>query len=303
MTLTIGIAGTGKMGSAMAHRLIAQGFSVIVWNRTRERCLPLQEAGALLASTPAELSASCDVVISSLTNEAALKDVYLQHSGLLDGPQKCELFIEMSTVRPATQVRLARAVQATGARFVECPVGGTVGPAREGKLLGLVGGAPQDLERARPVLEQLCRRLVHVGDVGHAATMKLAINLPLILSWQAVGEALALTRDSGLDPALVVDLLADSSGASTALRARSQVLLSALGGVRTVGAYDIDAMKKDLGAMLEEAQDKGLALPLTQQAAQCYGQSAQSGWGTIDGLAQAVYWNDNGAAEAAPSQH
>lgn len=96
MTLEIGLAGTGKMGSAMAHRLLAQGFTVTVWNRTRERCLPLQEAGARIASSPAELSASCDVVISSLTNEEALKTVYQQPGGLLEGTPKCGLFIEMS---------------------------------------------------------------------------------------------------------------------------------------------------------------------------------------------------------------
>ncbi len=290
MTLEIGLAGTGKMGSAMAHRLLTQGFTVTVWNRTRERCLPLQEAGARVASSPAELSASCDVVISSLTNEEALKAVYQQPGGLLEGSPKCGLFIEMSTVRPATQIELARTVRSAGARFVECPVGGTVGPAREGRLLGLVGGTADDVERARPVLEQLCRRLAHVGEVGHAAAMKLAINLPLILSWQALGEALLLTSDSGIDPALVVDLLADSSGATTALRGRSNVLLSALAGAQALGAYDIDAMRKDLDAMLDEARDRGLALPLTQEAAQCYARSAESGWGAVDGLAQAAYW-------------
>lgn len=295
MTLEIGLAGTGKMGSAMAHRLLAQGFTVTVWNRTRERCLPLQEAGARIASSSAELSASCDVVISSLTNEEALKAVYQQPGGLLESTPKCGLFIEMSTVRPATQIELARAVRSTGARFIECPVGGTVGPAREGRLLGLVGGAADDLERARPVLEQLCRRLVHVGEVGHAAAMKLAINLPLILSWQALGEALLLIRDSGIDPALVVDLLADSSGATTALRGRSNVLLSALAGAQALGAYDIDAMRKDLDAMLDEARDKGLALPLTQEAAHCYARSAESGWGAVDGLAQAAYWTRFGS--------
>lgn len=125
--------------------------------------------------------------------------------------------------------------------------------------------------------------------------MKLAINLPLILSWQALGEALLLTRDSGIDPALVVDLLADSSGATTALRGRSNVLLSALAGTQALGAYDIDAMRKDLDAMLDEARDKGLALPLTQGAAQCYARSAQSGWGAVDGLAQAAYWTRFGS--------
>lgn len=295
--ITVGIAGAGKMGSAIAQRLLEKGFSVSVWNRTSSRLQTLLQAGALAAQTPSALSQSCQVVISSLTDEAALDAVYRQPGGLLEpltSPStKRALFIEMSTVRPATQIHLCQAVQAAGARFVECPVGGTVGPAREGKLLGLVGGAPDDIERARPVLEALCRRLAHVGEVGSAAAMKLAINLPLILSWQAVGEALAVVRNCGLEPALMVDLLADSSGASTALRNRSAVLLAALSGDPTPGAYDVDTMRKDLNLLLQEAEQQGVSLPLTVQAAQCYDRSSASGWGSADGLAQAAYWRDH----------
>ena len=87
-----------------------------------------------------------------------------------------------------------------GAAFVECPVGGSTGPAREGKLFGLVGGAPADIARAMPVLEQLCRRIEHIGALGSGATMKLAVNLPLLVYWQALGEALAICKPLNLPP-------------------------------------------------------------------------------------------------------
>ena len=100
----------------------------------------------------------------------------------------------MSTVRPETEKALAAEVGAKGAALIECPVGGTVGPAMEGKLFGFVGGEASDVERARPILDDLCRRVEHVGAVGAGASVKLAINLPLLVYYQALGEALSLCR-------------------------------------------------------------------------------------------------------------
>src|SRR3970282_567858 len=100
-----------------------------------------------------------------------------------------KLFIEMSTVAPKVETELALKLHAKGAAFVECPVGGAIAPARQGKLLGLLGGNPTDAERAKPILNQLCRRLEHCGPVGTGATMKPAINLPLMGAWQAYAGA------------------------------------------------------------------------------------------------------------------
>src|SRR5258708_29262898 len=118
----------------------------------------------------------------------------------------------MSTGRPETEQRLAAKNREKGATQIECPVGGTVGPAKEAKLFGFVGGEAADVARARPLLGQLCRRVEHVGPIGAGANMKLAINLPLLVFWQAFGEALALCRPLGLDAARVVDIFADTSG-------------------------------------------------------------------------------------------
>jgi len=117
----------------------------------------------------------------------------------------------MSTVRPETERALAGKIRAKGAAMIECPVGGTIGPAKDGKLFGFVGGEAPDVARARPLLEQMCRRIEHVGPVGAGASMKLAINLPLLVFWQAFGEALALVRPLGLDAARLVDIFSDTS--------------------------------------------------------------------------------------------
>src|SRR4029453_8934956 len=164
--MQIGIGGIGKMGAAIAQRLIKVGHTVTVWNRSPDKVKPLAAAGAAVAATPADLASSSEAVITILTDAAAIDSVYMGPSGLLAPDVRGKLFIEMSTVRPQTEVALAGKVRAKGAALVECPVGGSTGPARQGKLIGLMGAEPADAARARPILEQLCRRLEHCGPIG-----------------------------------------------------------------------------------------------------------------------------------------
>src|SRR6266576_1228029 len=155
--MQIGIAGLGRMGAAIAGRLIEAGHTLSVWNRSTEKARPLEAAGAALARSPEELAAKVGTVITILTDAAAIQAVYDGPSGLLSSSVAGKLFIDMSTVRPQTEIDLAGRVGARGAGFVECPVGGTVGPARQGKLIGLMGADNGDAARAKPILEQLCR--------------------------------------------------------------------------------------------------------------------------------------------------
>src|SRR6266545_1687690 len=192
--MQIGIAGIGKMGAAIAQRLMEVGHKVTAWNRSAAKTKPLADAGAAVAATPTELANNAEAVITILTDAAAIDAVYNGASGLLSGDVRGKLFIEMSTVQPATTVALAEKVRGKGAALVECPVGGSTGPARQGKLLGLMGAEPADAARAKPILTQLCRRLEHCGPVGSGSAMKLAINLPLMVAWQAYGEAFSIAR-------------------------------------------------------------------------------------------------------------
>src|SRR5215467_1326783 len=140
----------------------------------------------------------------------------------------------------------AAKVRAKGAAFVECPVGGSVGPARTGKLIGLMGAEEPDAVRARPLLEQLCRRLEHAGPVGAGAVLKLAINMPLMIYWQALGETLALCRDVNVDPARLMDLFSDTSGGPNVLKVRGGPIADMLkGGEGGAATFDIDSCRKD----------------------------------------------------------
>jgi 3-hydroxyisobutyrate dehydrogenase len=293
--MRIGIAGVGRMGAAIAERLIGQGHAVTVWNRTAARTAPLKALGAGVAATPAELAAGVDAVVTILTDAAALDAVYSGAEGLLAGAVPGKLFIEMSTVRPGAEEALAERVRAAGAAFVECPVGGTVAPAKDGKLFGFAGGEAADVERARPVLDVLCRRVEHVGPVGAGARVKLAINLPLAVYWQALGEALALCRGVGLEGSRIVSIFADTSGAPNVLKARGDLVAKALDGAEMAGTFDIDGLRKDLGTMLAEAEGLGVALPVTEAARDAYDAASAAGLGRLDGAQQSAFWRERGA--------
>ena len=289
--MQIGIAGVGRMGAAIAARLMEAGHQVTVWNRSADKTKPLAAAGAKVAATPAALTRGAEAIVSILTDAAALDMVYGGPSGLLAGDAKGKLFIEMSTVQPAIVTALAEKVRAAGGAFVECPVGGTVGPARQGKLLGLMGAEPADAARAKPILDQLCRRLEHCGPVGSGAVMKLAINLPLMISWQAYGEAFALCRGLGFDGKRLLDLFADTSGANNALKNRAPMIAALFdGGDPGPVTFDIDSARKDLRSMLAEGKARGVELPLIERTLASFDEASRNGLGGRDGSNVAVYW-------------
>src|SRR4029079_5724634 len=251
----IGIAGIGNMGSNIGARLMEVGHKLTVWNRTAEKTKPLADAGAAVAKTPAELTSSVEVVISLLIDAAASDAVYHGPQGLLAGDAKGKLFIEMATVTPEAQVKLAETVRATGAAYVECPVSGSVIPARSGKLMGLMGAEPADAARARPLLEQLCRRVMHAGPVGSGALLKLAVNVPLMIYWQALGEQLALCKSLPIDPKDLLDFISETSGAATVLKQRMPGSVARLKNEPSdIRTFHLDGGIKDVTAMLAEAQ-------------------------------------------------
>ena len=288
--MKIGIAGTGRMGSAIAQRLVECGHAVTVWNRTPEKTKAAQAAGARLAGSAAELATGSETVITILTNAAAIDLVYRGPQGLLAGEVKGKLFIEMSTVRPEAERALAGELAAKGAQMVECPVGGTVGPAREGKLLGLAGADDAAFERAKPLLDQMCRKVERCGPVGAGATMKLAVNLPLIVFWEAFGEAMALARPLGFDAARLVELFTETAGGANVLKNRAALVAKALAGEDTGPAtFDLDSMRKDLRTMLEEARSRGFELPVASGVLAAFDQAAAAGQGGIDGVRIPAY--------------
>jgi 3-hydroxyisobutyrate dehydrogenase len=287
------------MGAALALRLLGVGRALTVWNRTPAKTAALAAAGATVAASARELASTSDLVITMLTDAPAIDAAYHGASGLLAGEVQGKLFVDMSTVRPEVERALAARVRARGAALIDCPVGGTVGPAQEGKLFGFVGGDADDVARAKPVLDQLCRRVEHVGAVGAGASMKLAINLPLLVYYQALGEALSLCASLKLDPARLVDIFADTSGGPNMLKVRGAAIVAALRGqITSPVTFDVDLIRKDLRTMLEEGSGLGIDLPLTARALECYDAAARDGLGTSDATMLPAHWLSAGGALA-----
>ena len=289
--MNIGVAGLGAMGAAIAARLLEAGHQVTVWNRTAEKTKPLADAGAKVAATPAAVAAASEAVITILTDGAAIDAVYHAADGLLSGDVAGKLFVEMSTVPPKVETDLAPQVRAKGAAFVECPVGGSTAPARQGKLLGLMGAEPADAARAKPILNALCRKVEHCGPVGTGASMKLAINLPLMVAWQAYGEAFAIARDVGWEPKRLLDLFVESNGANNALKTRAEMIVAMLEG-RDPGptTFSIANGLKDLHTMVATGAAKGADMPATKAALAAFEEANAKGFGGGDGARMPVYW-------------
>jgi 3-hydroxyisobutyrate dehydrogenase len=279
------------MGAAIAQRLMSVGHEVAVWNRNQSKTKALTDAGAKLCTSPAGLVEGCEVTIVMLLNDAAIEAVYRDPNGILKAGLAGKLVIDMSTVRPDTMTSVGTMAVRQGAAFVEAPVGGTVGPAKEGKLLGLVGGTKADVARAMPILEQLCRRIEHVGDLGSGSMMKLAVNLPLLVYWQALGEALTICKPLNLPADRLIDILTDTSGAPTAMKGRGPAIAKVLGGA-PLGetAFGLNAAKKDLACAVQFGASIHAELPVTASALACYEEAEAAGLGDADATAVSTCW-------------
>ena len=293
--MQIGVAGLGAMGSAIAARLMEVGHQVTVWNRTAAKTAPLAQAGAKVVANPAAVAAASEAVITILTDGAAIEAVYHGPSGLLSGDVTGKLFIEMSTVPPGVETALAPMVRAKGATFVECPVGGSTAPARQGKLLGLMGAEAADAARAKPILDQLCRKVEHCGAVGTGASMKLAINLPLMIGWQAYAEAFTLVRDLGWEPKRLIDLFTESNGANNGFKLRADMIVAMMEN-RDPGptTFSIANAVKDLKTMIATGAAKGADMPAAKAALAALEESNNKGLGPRDASRQTVYWPSRG---------
>lgn len=275
----VAILGTGRMGTAFAKRFIETGNKVVVWNRTREHAKAAADAGAEVAASLSDLG-DCDAILLSLQNAEAVDAVA---TDLIASGVSGRLIVDTSTLLPAESIRIADKFVAAGADFVDCPVGGTVGPALKGQLLGMAGGTETAFERAKPIMDQLCKRVEHLGPAGSGSHMKLAVNLPLALYWQTLGEALTMLEDSGIPADVAVSMISDSSAGPAVLKNRAQVVIDTLNGTDQPGTFDIAGLSKDLGLALQQGALKKRKMPLSEAAQHSYAQALAQGLDGFDG--------------------
>ncbi len=290
--MKIGVCGTGRMGAAIAQRLMSVGHEVGVWNRDAAKTRPLAEAGAKSFASPAELVDGCEAVIVMLLNDAATEAVYQGANGILKGKLTGKLVIDNSTVRPDTMISMGAAVHQGRRRLCRMSSGRQHGAGQGRQTVGSGG-------------RQRCRR--HAGDAdprtdvpahracrsarARAPRLKLAVNLPLLVYWQALGEALAICQPLKLAPERLIDILTDTSGAPAAMKGRGPVIAKALAG-QPLGsaAFALSAAKKDLATAVAFAHSIHAELPVTASALKCFEEAEAAGLGDKDATAVSSRW-------------
>jgi 3-hydroxyisobutyrate dehydrogenase-like beta-hydroxyacid dehydrogenase len=268
---TIAFLGLGSMGSRMAHRLLDAGHDLTVWNRTAERAAPLADAGARVATSPAEASSGAEIAITMLTDPAALEAVVFGEHGLAESLDEGSTLIEMSTVGPNEAQSVGDRLSA---EVVDAPVLGSVGEASEGSLHVLVGGSPEAFERVRPILDTF-GTVRRVGDRGAGAAMKLVVNATLGAAISAVGEALALADAFGLERSSVFDVLIEGSHLRSIVESKRESIESGTYPPR----FKLSLARKDLELVSAAA---GRPLPVVEAARAWFGRAEREGAGDED---------------------
>jgi 3-hydroxyisobutyrate dehydrogenase len=276
--LTVGVAGLGRMGRAIAERLLECGVRVTVWNRSADSVAPLVAQGASSAPSAAALATACDIVLTSLLNDAAIDTVYNGPSGLLTAPVAGKLFVDTSTISPETAVRIGNAASQAGASFVDSPVLGTVVPARTGRLIAMAGGTAEAVAKARAVLSHIAQTVHHTGPAGSGAAMKLAVNIPMTAYWAAMTDSFAVAHACQLDVQQLVGIISNSPAALAQLPLKLPILL---GKSDQVG-FNIDGVLKDCAVIEGLAAARNISLPTLAGARATFAAVAAGGWGTRD---------------------
>ncbi|MEZ4699274.1 MAG: NAD(P)-dependent oxidoreductase [Rhodothermales bacterium] len=275
MAESVGFIGLGIMGRGMAANLLKAGFEVCVWNRTVERSRALEEAGATVASTPADVARRCPVVITCVSDTPDVERVILGEEGVIEGAAPGALVIDMSTISPDATRVIAERLQARGIHMLDAPIsGGSEGAAR-GTLSIMVGGDAGQVARAMPYFEAMGKTITHVGGVGAGQTVKLVNQILVVVTMLGVSEALLLAEAGGLDLEKTLAAVTGGAAGSWMLSNRGPQVIRR----DWRPGFTIDLQQKDLRLVLEAGKSLGVPLMGTSIVYQLYSTLQQRGLG------------------------
>ncbi|WP_281868819.1 NAD(P)-dependent oxidoreductase [Brevibacillus parabrevis] len=275
--MIIGWIGLGNMGVPMASNLLSAGYAVRVWNRSPEKAAPLVALGAKQTESLAQLVDECDVLFTMVSDDEAVKAIYTGTDGLLSARVSGKLAIDMSTIAPETSRFLAEQSKKVGLRFLDAPVSGSVGPAKEAQLVIMVGGEKADYDVAKPMLDKLGKAAVYLGSHGAGTSAKLAINLLLGITVQGVAETLLFARSLGIDTEQMLEIISQSAVGTPLIRGKAASILAD----DFPAAFALKHMAKDLRL----AREAGVATPLAESAQATYRHALEEGLGELDLMA------------------
>jgi 3-hydroxyisobutyrate dehydrogenase-like beta-hydroxyacid dehydrogenase len=287
MTQTVGFIGLGRMGSRIARNIAQGGFPLVVHNRTRERADAFAaEVGAGVAGTPAEAAEASDVVVTMLSDDAAVGAVFDGPQGALSAMGPGKTAMDMSTVSPGFSRELGDRLRAAGAAMVDAPVSGSVATAESASLLIMAGGAEEDVERVRPILETTSSAIVRLGDQGSGALMKVCVNAILFGLIQGLSENLVVAERSGIDREAAFEVIVRSAIGAPAIQYRRKEFEHP---GEDPPMFTIDLAMKDLRLAMELAGSVSAALPETERTLAVMEEAAAAGFGQQDIAALAEY--------------
>ncbi|WP_448594776.1 NAD(P)-dependent oxidoreductase [Thermoflexus hugenholtzii] len=285
---SLGFIGLGRMGTPMARRLLQAGHRLTVHNRTRSKAEALVAEGAQWADSPRAVAQASEVVFMMLADSQASEAVLTGPEGVLAGAREGLIVVDMSTIAPAVSRRLAEQAARQGVTMLDAPVSGSVGPATEGTLTIFVGGPREAFETVRDLLGILGRDIHYVGENGMGCAVKLAVNLILGVSIQALGEAFALGARAGIPPARLWEILSDLAVISPSLRHKGGKIVQG----DFAPSFALRLMEKDLSLIVEFGRQVGASTPLAAVAQQTFLAAREHGWAEADYSAIAAWLLD-----------
>ena len=275
MSEKVGFIGLGIMGRGMAHNLLKAGFSLTVWNRTASRVEPFVEAGARAGKNPADVAAQSDISIICVSDTPDVEAVITGPGGVLEGARAGSLVIDCSTISPTATVNLAKKLADQGVAMLDAPISGGSEGAAKGTLSIMVGGEAKDFERARPVFKAMGQKITHVGANGAGQTVKLVNQILVVGHALAMSEALLFAQAGGVDLNKTLEAVAAGAAGSWMLSNRGPQIIAR----DWRPGFTVDLQQKDVGLVLDAANDLGVPLPGTALIFQLYRTLQQRGLG------------------------
>jgi 2-hydroxy-3-oxopropionate reductase len=280
-SLKIGYIGLGLMGKSIARNILKAGFPLVVHNRSQTAVDELVKEGAIRSISPAEVAAQVDVVFTNLPDSPDVESVALGEKGIILGAHLGLIYVDNSTIKPATARHVAKILGEKGVQCLDAPVsGGDIG-AREGTLAIMVGGPASALEVVHPIFAAMGKTITHVGDIGAGQIAKAANQIMVAAQMVAMGELLIFARKAGADPQKVVEAIKGGAAQCWTLDVKPQRLFS---GNRNPG-FKAYMQAKDLNIILESARQYGIPLPSAAVHAQLFNAMLEMGMGDLDNSA------------------
>ncbi len=279
--LTVGYIGLGLMGKSIARNILKGGFSLVVHNRSQAAVQELEAEGACPAHSAAEVASRVDIVFTNLPDSPDVEQVALGPQGILEGARPGLIFIDNSTIKPATARHIAEVMDQKGVLCLDAPVsGGDIG-ARQGTLAIMIGGPAPALEKALPVLQAMGKTITHVGEAGAGQIAKAANQIMVAAQMVAMGELLVFAQKAGADPQKVVEAIRGGAAQCWTLDVKPPRLFA---GNRSPG-FKAYMQAKDLNIILETARQYGIPLPSAAVDAQLFNAMLEMGMGDLDNSA------------------